>query len=75
MSKLEDKLVYLYNLEWSKIHDDIGGASANIVFNNRMSYDEYKQLISKKYFILRDMEDAESDNSCEDIKTCKNKND
>ena len=49
-----NKKVYLSDLEWTKTHDNMGGVKANIVFNDNMTYDEYKELHDKTYYVLTD---------------------
>ena len=49
-----NKKVYLSNLEWVKTHDNMGGVKAEIVFNDNMTYDEYKELHDKTYYVLTD---------------------
>lgn len=49
-----NKQVYLSNLEWIKTHDNMGGVKAEIVFKDNMTYDEYKELHDKTYYVLTD---------------------
>lgn len=49
-----NKKVYLSNLEWVKTHDNMGGVKAEIVFKDTMTYDEYKELLDKTYYVLTD---------------------
>jgi len=48
----EIKEIYLSNLEWTKIHDNIGGVMANLVFKNNMSYETYQKLFKNTYYVL-----------------------
>ena len=44
--------VYLCNLSYEQIHDDIGGVRGTIVFDEPMTYDEFKKICNERYFIL-----------------------
>ena len=44
--------VYLCNLEWNKIHDNVGGVVGNIVFKNAISHENFEKIISKTYFFF-----------------------
>ena len=50
----EIKEIYLLNSKWTKIHNNMGGVMANIVFKNDMSYEEYNKLFKSSYFIICD---------------------
>ena len=47
--------VYLCNLDWTKIKDiEKGGVKTDIVFDETMEYEEFKNLIKNTYFYLVD---------------------
>ena len=50
----EIREIYLSDLEWTKTHDNMGGAMGNIVFKDNMSYEEYQELFKTTYFTLCD---------------------
>ena len=51
-----NKQVYLSNLEWKKTHDNMGGVKASLIFKDNMSYEEYKELCKKIFFILNNVD-------------------
>lgn len=44
--------VYLSNLEWTRVHDDMGGVIGNIIFDKLMTYEDYQRLSNSTHFIL-----------------------
>ena len=48
----EIKEIYLSNLEWTKIYDNMGGVMGNTVFKDSISYEEYQKLFKSNYFVL-----------------------
>ena len=50
----EIREIYLSNLEWTRVHDNIGGVMGNIVFKDAMPYEEYQKLLKTTYFTLCD---------------------
>ena len=55
------KKVYLSNIEWEKVYEDKGGVKATIVFNDLMTYEEYKKLLNSIYFLLEILGDKENE--------------
>lgn len=44
--------VYLSNLEWTRVHGNMGGVVGNIVFNKLMTHEDYQRLSNSTHFIL-----------------------
>lgn len=49
-----EKEVYLSNIEWTKIRDNIGGVKGDLIFKDNISYEEYIKILKETYFILSD---------------------
>jgi len=47
-----NRKVYLSDLEWTQMHDDIGGVKGKLIFFDSISYEEYIKLSNSGCFLL-----------------------
>ncbi len=51
--------VYLYNLDWYHVHDNIGCVKGAFALKDSLSFEEYKELFKETYYILTTKKEIE----------------
>lgn len=54
-----EKEVYLSDIEWSKMYNNVGGVTATLVFKEPITFEEYEKLYNKKYILVEVLENKE----------------
>ena len=63
--------VYLQDLTYERVHDNVGCVIGEIIFKNSMTYDEFTNILDKRYFTLSDNLQQENNQPKEELERLK----